>query len=105
MTEYHSSAPVAESLEAEEGEDDVEEEEDAERHNHQDPGETLLKWCNLKENRNKKIRKFESEIRKLKSESEIRKLESESEIRKLERGSEIRKGRWKGWQVEKEIRK
>ena len=53
MTEYHSSAPVAESLEAEEGEDDVEEEEDAERHDHQDPGETLLKWRNLKESLNR----------------------------------------------------
>ena len=53
MTEYHSSAPVAESLEAEEGEDDVEEEEDTERHDHQDPGETLLKWRNLKESLNR----------------------------------------------------
>ena len=43
VTEHHSAAPVAESSEAEVGEDDVEEEEDAERHNHQDPGETLLK--------------------------------------------------------------
>ena len=40
--QHHSAAPVAEPSEAEVGEDDVEEEEDAERHDHQDPGKTLL---------------------------------------------------------------
>ena len=43
VTEHHSAAPVAESSEAEVGEDDVEEKEDAESHYHQDPGEALLK--------------------------------------------------------------
>ena len=43
MTQHHSAAPVTESSEAEVGEDDVEEEEDAERHNHQNPREALLK--------------------------------------------------------------
>ena len=42
VTEHHSAAPVAEPSEAEVGEDDVEEEKDAESHNHQNPGETLL---------------------------------------------------------------
>ena len=46
--EHHSSAPVAEPPEAEVGEDDVEEEEDAKSHDHQDPGETLLlEWWQM----------------------------------------------------------
>ena len=45
---YHSTTPITKSPQAEEGEDDVEEEQDAESDYHQDPGKTLLSHSQLK---------------------------------------------------------
>ena len=45
---YHSTTPITKPPQAEEGEDDVEEEQDAESDYHQDPGETLLSHSQLR---------------------------------------------------------